>query len=126
MSPLLLLAIAGACGALCRYGVYRWIAVEAHGSFPWATVAVNTLGSLLFGAITVLADEAELLTREQRVVLLSGFLGAFTTFSSFAFETATLMRTGHAMLAVANALTQNVVSVLAVFAGMAIARAIAD
>ena len=123
---LLLLALAGAAGALCRYGIYRWLAVEAAGSFPWATVAANGLGSFLFGLVWVLADEAEVLTSDQRVIILAGFLGAFTTFSTFAFETTALLQGGFVGRALLNVLVQNVGAVLCVLAGIWAGRAAAQ
>lgn len=123
---LLLLAVAGAAGALCRYGIYRWLAVDVHGTFPWATVVANCVGSLLFGLVVVLADEAELLSADQRVIVLAGFLGAFTTFSTFAFETTTLLQTGHLGRALLNVLVQNAGAVLCVLAGISLGRSIAN
>lgn len=120
---LFLLALAGALGALARYSVYRWIGEFAAGEFPWATIAVNLLGSFLFGAVVTLADEGRVLSPRARVVVLSGFLGAFTTFSTFAFETRTLLGTGHWIRAIANAGAQNCGAVLGVILGMAAARA---
>ena len=126
-APLLaLLAAGGAAGALCRYGVYRVVAVAEKGAFPWATLLVNCAGSFLFGLIVVLADEVRLLSPNARVVVLSGFLGALTTFSTFAFENAELLRTGHVGRALVNALAQNAGAILCVFAGYAVGRALGD
>lgn len=122
---LALLALAGATGALARYAVYCAFIGGERGAMPWATIVVNCAGSFLFGVVIVLADEADLLPPRARVVLLAGFLGAFTTFSTFAFENAELLRLGHVGRALANALVQNVGAVLCVFAGHAVARALA-
>ena len=122
---LALLAVAGAAGALARYAVYWALLGTERGAMPWATIVVNCAGSFAFGLVVVLADEAELLSPRARVVLLSGFLGAFTTFSTFAFENAELLRLGHVGRALANALVQNFGTVLCVFAGHAAARALA-
>lgn len=124
MTPasLALLLTAGAAGTVCRYAVFRTVATAAHGAFPWATLLCNCAGSFLFGLVVVLADEVELLSPQARVVLLAGFLGAFTTFSTFAFESAELLRTGHVARALLNAVAQNAGSVLCVFAGFACGR----
>lgn len=121
---LVLLALAGALGALSRYGVYRWIPSQ-DGAMPWATVAVNCAGSFLFGAIVVLAAERGLLTERARLILLTGFLGAFTTFSTFAFETAELLRAGEWLRALGNAALQNLGALGCVFLGALLARALA-
>ncbi len=122
----LALAGAGGLGAMSRYAVYRAVAPAEHGAFPVATVVVNVVGSLLFGLVVVLADEGQLFGTRTRTILLAGFLGAFTTFSTFAFETAELLRLGHTGRALLNALAQNCGAVLGVFGGIALGRLLAD
>jgi CrcB protein len=122
---LALLGLAGAAGAICRYLVYATVAVAERGAFPWATLLVNCGGSLLFGLTVALADEAGLLSPRARVVVLAGFLGALTTFSTFAFENAELLRLGHLGRALLNVLAQNLGAVFCVFAGHALGRGLA-
>lgn len=122
---LVLLAIAGALGALSRYGVYRWVGELAAGNFPWATILVNCSGSLLFGFFVVLADEGSgLISVRARVVILAGFMGAFTTFSTFAFETLELLRNGYVLRALANAAVQNLGALACLALGALLARAL--
>ena len=87
---LVLIALAGAAGALARYGVgVRW----GDRSFPWATLGINVLGSLALGAILRAAIEHG--WSDTRTLPLSvGFLGAFTTFSTFSYEAQDLLRDG--------------------------------
>src|SRR5262249_6918278 len=91
LRKLLWLSFMGVLGTLARYGLQGWVQRRA-GTFPWGTLAVNALGCLLFGVIWALADERLLISGESRTIALVGFMGAFTTFSSFAFETTALLR----------------------------------
>src|SRR2546422_383232 len=108
LHKLVLLAFAGALGTLARYGLsglaYRWWGE----SFPWGTLAVNLLGCFLFGLVWTLGEERLIISGETRLIVLTGFMGAFTTFSTFAFETTESLRDGEWWLAVANFAAQNV------------------
>jgi CrcB protein len=119
---LLWLCVAGAAGTLARYGLAQAINRASSGMFPWGTLVVNTLGCLLFGLVWALAEERSAISTETRVVLLVGFMGAFTTFSTFAADTGTLLRGEHPVLALANVLAENGLGLAAFFAGLALAR----
>lgn len=88
---LLWLALAGACGTLARYGLGGWVQRMTSPGFPWGTLAVNITGCFLFGLIWALAQQRLAVAPEVRTIVLVGFLGAFTTFSSLVFETEQLM-----------------------------------
>lgn len=122
LHKILLLALAGACGTLARY----WLSGAVQGvmgrDFPWGTAAVNLLGCLLFGLVWVLADERQLIRAEFRVVLLVGFMGAFTTFSSLIFETGELMRGTQWAYAALNLMGQNLLGFAAFYIGAALGR----
>jgi CrcB protein len=122
MSKILWLALAGIAGTLARY----WLGGAVQGwsgpAFPWGTLAVNALGCLLFGFFWTLATERGLLSPETRTVILVGFMGAFTTFSSFAFETAQLMRDEQWLYAAANVVAQLVLGLVCMFVGFALGR----
>ena len=118
------MALAGAAGAVARYGVsvaaLRWLGP----GFPYGTLLVNLLGCFLLGALTELTLEEGLLSPEWRTVAGTGFLGAFTTFSTFGVETVRAMETGHWGVAAAN-VAVNVVAGLALAAvGFWAARAL--
>ncbi len=85
--------VGGATGALARYWLSGWVNVAFAGLFPIGTLVVNVLGSLLLG-FGIHAMEAVPVSAEVRTMLTIGFLGAFTTFSTFSYETVTLLRDG--------------------------------
>ncbi len=106
------LAVAGACGSLLRYGLGGLVQRFHAGTFPWGTLAVNVLGCLLFGLAWSLLEWRLSLSPEARTVVLIGFLGAFTTFSTFVFESDRLLGDAQWVLA-----TLNVVGSLALGLG---------
>ena len=85
--------VGGATGALARYWLSGWVASAFSGFFPLGTLVVNVLGSFLLG-FGMQAMEAVPVSAEVRTMLTIGFLGAFTTFSTFSYETVTLLRDG--------------------------------
>lgn len=123
--PLAQLAAAGALGTLARYGVGRGVELVANPDFPWATWVINGSGSLLFGVLYVLAKERGVLSDESRVILLIGFMGAFTTFSSLAFECADLIRAERYTAAAVHLVGQNVWGLGLMFSGFALGRSVA-
>jgi CrcB protein len=110
-------------GAPARYGVAQLIHVARDG-FPWATFWTNISGSFALGLILVLLLERFPPTAYLRPFLATGFLGAYTTYSTFAVETDLLIRDGHAGIGVAYALAGLVAGFVAVWAGMLVARAV--
>ena len=89
-----LIAVAGAAGALARYGVGTAVGVR---TFPWGTLGINVAGSFLLGLL--LQAGPGRIDDDVRVALAVGFLGAFTTFSTFSYETIALLRDGRAAAA---------------------------
>jgi CrcB protein len=122
MTKLAWLAGAGALGTLARYGVGGVIQRAFGGAFPWGTLVVNALGCLLFGLVWALAEERLVISGETRLILLVGFMGAFTTFSTFAFETGAMLRDAEWSFALANVLSENVLGIACFFAGLALGR----
>lgn len=119
---LLVLAGAGAAGTLARYGL-GGLVQRLHGSlFPWGTFAVNALGCLAFGFVWSLAEERLIISGHTRTIALIGFMGAFTTFSTYAFETSRLLGDGQWLLAAGNMLLQNVAGITLLLVGMALGR----
>ena len=121
---LFLLACAGGAGALCRYGLGGLVQRLAGERFPLGTLVVNLLGCLLFGFVWGWLEGRVGFSPQTRAVVLTGFLGAFTTFSTFAFETANLLQGGQVLAALLNCTVQTVLGVMFVLAGMTIAQSI--
>ncbi len=123
MERILWLAIAGAAGTLARYGAVVAFARYAPSGFPWGVFAVNIAGSLLFGIIWVGSEERGLISPNARLIALTGFMGAFTTFSTFAFDNVQLARGGSWLYMAGNLFVTNAAGVLAVLAGFRLGRA---
>ena len=121
---LLWLAAAGAAGTLSRYGLGGLVQRLSGGTYPWGTLVVNACGCFLFGLVWALAEERLLISGETRLVVLVGFMGAFTTFSSYAFETGAMLRDAEWLLAGANMLAHNVLGLLLFFLGMVAGRTV--
>ncbi len=124
MHKLALLALAGGLGSLTRYGLAGLVQRALGTAFPLGTFAVNALGCLLFGLVWGLLEHRLGLGTQVRVVVLTGFMGAFTTFSTYAFESAALLQHGQWGLATINILGQNGAGLLAIFLGLALGRAV--
>jgi CrcB protein len=120
MIHLAAVAVGGALGALARYGLAGLIYPVAGGKFPLATLVVNVLGSTLMGVLYVLIIEKGVLSPEWRNILMVGFLGAFTTFSTFSLDALALWQNGHLLLAISYVL----LNVVLCLGGMALAMAL--
>lgn len=116
------LALAGALGTLARYGlsglVYRFVSAP----FPIGTAVVNLVGCLLFGLFWAVLELRLTIPASMKPVLFVGFFGAFTTFSTFAFETAQLMGDSQWFWAASNLVLQNGLGLLAMMAGLTIGK----
>lgn len=120
----LLIALFGAAGAVSRYAVDSW-ASGAGTQFPIGTMTVNVLGAFALGVLIALTTERLVDDENWRLALGVGFLGSFTTFSTYAYETIRLTEDGAIGLAMANAIGMVVIGLLAALAGLALGRAIA-
>jgi CrcB protein len=118
----LAIALAGALGALARYGLDGFIARRAPGAFPWGTFAINVSGSLLLGLAFTLFTERLTVDAWIRGGVTIGFLGAYTTFSTFSLETYRLLEDGALGLALANAVGSLAAGLLALYVGVVIGR----
>ena len=117
--------VAGAvAGAPLRYFVQGRVQDVTGSLFPWGTMVVNVTGCLLIGLLLTLAEERELLSREARLLLVVGFLGSYTTFSTFGWETYALLRDNQVFQASGNVLLSTFAGLLGVWAGTAIGRAV--
>ncbi|MCK6481672.1 MAG: fluoride efflux transporter CrcB [Planctomycetes bacterium] len=104
MERLIWVSVGGALGSAARYLLAGWIFRVAGPAFPWGTLAVNVLGSLLLGFLMVLGLETDSLSPNLRAGLATGVLGGFTTYSTFNHETTLLLREGAWPAAAANVL----------------------
>jgi CrcB protein len=118
MDRYLLVMLGGAAGSALRYGISLAIMNRWQPWFPIATVVVNVTGCFLIGVVLTLLAERHLIDPRLGLLLATGFLGGYTTFSSFAYETDTLAREGHPFPALANILLSVVLGWLAVRAGV--------
>ena len=123
--PIVLIAVGGAAGAVARYLVDMTISQRWPSAFPWGTLAVNLSGSLVLGVLFALTVERGVLPASSRAPVMIGFIGAYTTFSTFMLESWRLVEDGAVGLAVANIVGSCLLGLVAVFIGLAIGRGIA-
>ena len=122
IEKLALFALAGAAGTLARYWLSGLVYDLVGREFPWGTAVVNILGCFLFGLIWELGGDRMILRTETRAVLLTGFMGAFTTFSTFIFESGAFLEEGRILPALANVGFQTVLGFAALFGGLMLGR----
>ena len=122
LQKLIFLALAGAVGTLARYGLSGLVQRFAGASFPWGTFVVNMVGCFGFGIIWYLAGNRGVISPEVRLIVLVGFMGAFTTFSSFVAESSHLLNESQWLYAAGNIILQNAVGVACFFGGMFLAK----
>lgn len=116
------IALGAAAGGVARYFVAAFIQQRAGSSFPWGTLLVNISGSLLLGFIVRYAIATPGMSLEMRALLTTGFCGGYTTFSTYSFETATLLEDGQYERAGAYALGSLLLALAGTFAGFLLAR----
>ena len=122
---LAMIAIGGALGAMARFGTTE-LGIWLFGrSFPWGTVMTNLIGCFGFGVVFAILDAKTQTPEHLRMLLLTGFFGAYTTFSTFAFESVHLAEQGAPWLAAGNVGLQAVVGLLLMFAGLAVGKGLA-
>lgn len=124
MIRLLLVGFGGFVGTLARYWLSGLIARRYGETFPFGTLIVNALGCFLIGFLFYFFYERTLIAPTARTVVLIGLLGGFTTFSSYGLQTFTLLRDGEVFLALTNIAASNLLCLVLVWAGYALAKAI--
>ena len=121
MRVALLVALGGAVGSVLRWLATQWaIRLTPASTFPFGTLAVNVVGSLAIGAIMTLATERAALSPEMRMLLVTGVLGGFTTFSAYSYETLALLKSGQASAAALYAVASVALGIGAAFVGRAL------
>lgn len=124
MANIFIIGIGGFLGAISRYGVALWIGQRWGRNFPLGTFVINVSGSFLIGLLMSLFTERFMVNPQWRLMLVVGFLGAYTTFSTFEYETGTLMKDGEWLIAMLNVLLSVIVGFIALKLGEVIARSI--
>jgi CrcB protein len=117
MQQVLLIAVGGSLGAVARYGLSTFVYHTTSETFPWGTLVVNLTGSFLIGVVIELFDTA-IIPTEWRSLITIGFLGAYTTFSTYTLETVNLLRDGELRLATLNIVASNLIGILFVVLGI--------
>ena len=124
MTTVLYAALGGAIGASLRYGVNVASMSMFGAGFPWGTMFVNVAGSLVMGGLIAVMADVWVTSQQMRVFLLTGILGGFTTFSAFSLDFVTLYERKEYGLAMAYAGGTVALSLVAIFAGMWLARVV--
>ena len=122
MQAFLWISLGAILGANARYLLSRWVARTVTASFPYGTMLINVSGSLLLGFFMIWTTERVLADPRWRLLIAIGFCGAYTTFSSYAFETMAYFEQGNWGLLAWNIVGNNLLSLAAVLAGAALAR----
>ena len=122
MKDFLAISVAAIVGANLRYLLSRLAALELGSVFPYGTLFINVVGSLIVGFFVIWSSERVLIDPRWRLLVVIGFCGSFTTFSSYAFETMAYFEQGQWGLMFANILGNNILCMGAALAGMALAR----
>lgn len=122
MLDFLVISLGAIFGANARYLLSRYAAKTLGPVFPYGTLMINVLGSLVVGFFMIWASERVLIDPRWRLLVVVGFCGAFTTFSSYAFESMAYFEQGQWTLMLTNILGNNLLCLAAALAGMALAR----
>lgn len=122
MNDVLIISLGAIIGANARWVISRYLAKVIGPVFPYGTLLINVSGSFIVGFYMIWATERVLVDPRWRLLIVVGFCGAFTTFSSFAFETMAYFEHGQWVLMLTNFLANNFLCLGAAVAGMALAR----
>lgn len=126
MARFLLICLGGAVGTGARYMVAVWMARMGSTAFPWGTLLVNVCGSFLLGLLMQLSLSTQVISADLRLILGTGILGGFTTYSAFNYETLALLRADAWGVALVNAAATLIGCLVAGALGIGVARAVAQ
>jgi CrcB protein len=124
LKDFLAISVAAIVGANLRYLLSRLAAIELGSVFPYGTLFINVVGSFIVGFFVIWSTERALVDPRWRLLVVVGFCGSFTTFSSYAFETMSYFDNGQWGLMLANLFSNNILCLGGALAGMALARAV--
>ncbi len=124
MMNIIVIGIGGFVGSIARYGMAVWIGQRWGRSFPLGTFIINVSGSFVIGLLMTLFTERLLINPQWRLLLVVGFLGAYTTFSTFEYETGTLVRDGEWLIGGMNVVFSVAVGFIALKLGEVLAKSI--
>jgi fluoride exporter len=120
----LAISVAAIIGANLRYLISRLAVLEFGPVFPYGTLVINIVGSFIVGFFVIWSTERVLLDPRWRLLVVVGFCGSFTTFSSYAFESMSYFERGQWALMLANIFSNNILCLAGALAGIAVARAL--
>jgi len=119
VKAILLVALGGAVGSVARYKMSSWVLHHTlDWRFPAGTFAVNVIGCLIAGLLAALAEKQDFLSADARLLIFTGLLGGFTTFSAFGLETMLLLKRGEWMIVSANVVLSVLAGLFALWLGM--------
>ena len=118
----LAVALGGALGSMARYALSTWVFQVSSHKFPYATLTVNVLGSFVMGILFVVIVERAALPQEMRSLLMIGFIGAFTTFSTFSLDALGLWQNGHLFMALVYTLATVILCLVAISSAIWLTR----
>ena len=118
----LAVALGGALGSMARYALSTWIYQISSHKFPYATLTVNVLGTFVMGILFVVIVERAALPQEMRSLLMIGFIGAFTTFSTFSLDALGLWQNGHLFMALIYTLATVILCLIAISSAIWLTR----
>ena len=117
LERIIYIGVAGALGSLARYGVATYVQRRSDTEYPWGVFTVNMIGSFLFGFVWAYSEDHGWVSEDMRAFALAGFMGAFTTFSTFAFDNMELVRGSNWQWFMFNIVLTNVIGITLAFAG---------
>lgn len=119
---ILLIGLGGGIGSVARYLCQKWFAENIQHPFPWGTFVVNVIGCFLIGLIYAISEKTTFFSPQTRLLLITGLCGGFTTFSAFAFENMSFLRSGDTLYFLIYTIASVLLGIIAVFAGIGLIK----
>ena len=119
-----MVGLGGFVGAIARYGISGWIHRLTGPAFPYGTLAVNVAGCFLIGIFMTMVEVRQVFSPNLRLILMTGFLGSLTTFSTFGYETVALFRDGELGLGLGNMAANMLLGLFFVYLGSVVVKSV--